>query len=79
MRLFATIPITLIIGQIIFSSVELGLTYSRTMILFGIALGTASFLFSSSQGENPLQPPARSQGENPLQPPLPATAAEAAR
>ena len=76
MRLFATIPIALIIGQVIFSSVELGLTYSRTMILFGVALGTASFLFSSSQGENP---PYSSQGENPLQPPLPATAAEAAR
>jgi hypothetical protein len=78
LRLLATIPIAFLIGQIIFSSVELGLTYSRTMILLGVTLGTASFLAaaSSSQGENPLvhrsgrtpcDPPRSAQAENSLQ------------
>jgi len=36
--------IALVIAQVIFSSVELGLTYSRTMIVLGVALGMAAVL-----------------------------------
>jgi hypothetical protein len=39
LRLLATMPIALVMGQMIFSSVELGLTYSRTMIVLGVTLG----------------------------------------
>ena len=39
LKLAAAMPITLIVMQVIFSSVDLGLTYSRTMIVLGVALG----------------------------------------
>jgi hypothetical protein len=38
------LPIALVVSQIVFSSVELGLTYSRTMIVLGVALGLVSFM-----------------------------------
>jgi hypothetical protein len=48
LRWLATIPLAFILGQVIFSTVELGLNYSRTMILLGIGLGSASFLERSA-------------------------------
>jgi hypothetical protein len=39
LRLAVVLPIALVVAQIVFSSVELGLTYSRTMIVLGGALG----------------------------------------
>jgi len=48
LRWLATIPIAFIVGQVIFSSVELGLNYSRCMILLGIGLGSASYLERSA-------------------------------
>ena len=56
MRLFATVPIAFLIGQVIFSSVELGLTYSRTMILLGIALGATAFLAASADQDHATAP-----------------------
>ena len=44
LRLVIALPIALVVSQIVFSSVELGLTYSRTMIVLGTALGLASLL-----------------------------------
>jgi hypothetical protein len=44
MRLALALPITLLVSQIVFSSVDLGLTYMRTMMVLGTALGMASFL-----------------------------------
>jgi len=39
LRLVAVLPLGLIVAQVVFSSVELGLTYSRTMIVLGVSLG----------------------------------------
>ena len=44
LRLVIALPIALVVSQIVFSSVELGLTYSRTMIALGTALGLASLV-----------------------------------
>jgi hypothetical protein len=44
LRLVIALPIALVVSQIVFSSVELGLTYSRTMIVLGVALGLVSFM-----------------------------------
>ena len=44
LRLAVALPIALVVSQIVFSSVELGLTYSRTMIVLGVALGLASLV-----------------------------------
>ena len=44
LRLVIALPIALIVSQIVFSSVELGLTYSRTMIALGVTLGIASLV-----------------------------------
>ena len=44
LRLVVALTIALVISQIVFSSVELGLTYSRTMIVLGITLGLAALL-----------------------------------
>jgi hypothetical protein len=44
LRLAVALPITLMVAQIVFSSVDLGLTFTRTMIVLGCALGMASFL-----------------------------------
>jgi hypothetical protein len=44
LRWVAVLPVALIILQIIFSSVELGLTYSRTMIVLGTVLGLTAFV-----------------------------------
>ena len=44
LRLAAVLPLALVIAQVVFSSVELGLTYSRTMIVLGVAAGSLSAL-----------------------------------
>ena len=43
-RLVAVLPLGLVIAQVVFSSVELGLTYSRTMIVLGVATGSLASL-----------------------------------
>jgi hypothetical protein len=52
LRLVIALPVALVVSQIVFSSVELGLTYSRTMMVLGVVLGMTSLL-----AEQP--PPAR--------------------
>jgi hypothetical protein len=54
LRLVIALPIALIVSPIVFSSVELGLTYSRTMIALGTALGLASLVAAQ-------HPPAQAQ------------------
>jgi hypothetical protein len=44
LRLVIALPVLLIVTQIVFSSVDLGLTYSRTMIVLGGSLGLAAFV-----------------------------------
>jgi hypothetical protein len=44
LRWAAAFPIVLLTCQIVFSSVDLGLTYSRTMIVLGTVLGIGAFL-----------------------------------
>ena len=44
LRLAVALPITLLVSQVVFSSVDLGLTYMRTMMVLGTGLGMASFL-----------------------------------
>jgi hypothetical protein len=44
LRWAAAFPIVLLTCQIVFSSVDLGLTYSRTMIVLGSVLGIGAFL-----------------------------------
>ena len=44
LRWVVTLPIALVISQIVFSSVDLGLTYSRTMIVLGTSLGLVAFI-----------------------------------
>lgn len=39
LRTAAAFPVLLAVSQVVFSSVDLGLTYNRTMIVFGVALG----------------------------------------
>jgi O-antigen ligase len=51
--LVATMPIALTMCQIVFSSVELGLTYSRTMIVLGITLGLAAPLMAHAMSGVP--------------------------
>jgi hypothetical protein len=44
LKLIALLPVLLITTQVVFSSVDLGLTYSRTMIVLGVMLGLSGFL-----------------------------------
>lgn len=44
LRWVVALPLALVITQIVFSSVDLGLTYSRTMIVLGAALGLGAFI-----------------------------------
>jgi hypothetical protein len=57
LRWVALLPVALIILQIIFSSVELGLTYSRTMIVLGTVLGLTAFVVAEA-ARTPAQAPA---------------------
>jgi len=42
LRVVASFPVLLMVAQVVFSSVDLGLTYNRTMIVLGVALGLAT-------------------------------------
>jgi hypothetical protein len=44
LRWAITLPVALVVLQVVFSSVDLGLTYSRTMVVLGTSLGLASFI-----------------------------------
>ena len=44
MKLLALVPVVLITIQVVFSSVDLGLTYSRNMIVLGVMLGLTAYL-----------------------------------
>ena len=44
LRWAVALPIALVVSQVVFSSVDLGLTYSRTMIVLGTSLGLAAFV-----------------------------------
>ena len=50
LRWAAAFPVVLLICQIVFSSVDLGLTYSRPMIVLGTVLGIGAFLAAQPQG-----------------------------
>jgi len=40
----AALPVALVVSQVVFSSVDLGLTYSRSMIVLGTVLGVLTYL-----------------------------------
>ncbi|HJW49462.1 MAG TPA: hypothetical protein VJ726_08605, partial [Candidatus Limnocylindria bacterium] len=42
LRLVLALPVAFIVSQVVFSSVDLGLTYSRTMVVLGATLGLAA-------------------------------------
>lgn len=44
LRWTVMLPVLLVLAQVVFSSVDLGLTYSRTMIVLGTSLGLAAFV-----------------------------------
>jgi hypothetical protein len=46
LKVLALLPVTLIAMQLIYSSVDLGLTYSRPMMVLGVALGLLAPLAS---------------------------------
>ena len=43
-RWIAALPVALVVSQILFSAVDLGLTYSRTMLVLGSVLGLLTYL-----------------------------------
>jgi hypothetical protein len=43
-RWIAALPVALVVSQILFSAVDLGLTYSRSMLVLGLVLGTLTYL-----------------------------------
>jgi O-antigen ligase len=51
LRPVALLPVVLLVTQIVFSSVELGLTYSRSMIVLGTGLGLGAFLIEAAATE----------------------------
>jgi len=50
-RLVALVPVVLIAIQVVFSSVDLGLTYSRTMIVLGVSLGLTAYLTDAARAQ----------------------------
>jgi hypothetical protein len=44
LKLIAAVPVVLVVIQVIFSSVDLGLTYTRNMIVLGVAIGMTAYL-----------------------------------
>lgn len=58
LRAVAGFPVLLTVGQVVFSSFDLGLTYVRTMIVLGVALGLAAPLaaWSSDRGRDEPDP-----------------------
>jgi hypothetical protein len=59
LRWMAVLPVALIVLQVVFSSVDLGLTYSRTMIILGTVLGITAFLALSRSEELAAAPATR--------------------
>jgi hypothetical protein len=53
LRAAASFPVLLTAAQVVFSSVDLGLTYNRTMIVFGVALGLVAPLSAWVRSERP--------------------------
>jgi hypothetical protein len=51
MKLVALLPVLLIAIQVVFSSVDLGLTYSRTMIVLGVSLGLTAYLTDAARAQ----------------------------
>jgi hypothetical protein len=56
LRAAAAVPVLLTVSQVVFSAVDLGLTYNRTMIVLGVALGLAAPLcaWAPARGPSPL-------------------------
>ena len=44
LKVIALLPVVLITTQVVFSSVDLGLTYVRNMIVLGVMLGLTAYL-----------------------------------
>ena len=44
LRLVAALPVAVVVCQIVFSSVDLGLSYTRTMLVLGTSLGLVAVL-----------------------------------
>ena len=53
LRWLAALPLAIVICQVIFSSVDQGMTFSRSMIVLGTALGICAFLVRSASLESP--------------------------
>jgi hypothetical protein len=53
LRWAVALPIALVVSQVVFSSVDLGLTYSRTMIVLGTSLGFAAFVADEHSRSSP--------------------------
>lgn len=53
-RVLVLVPIALIAIQVAFSSVDMGLTHARTMIVLGTVLGASAFLFAPIVSARPL-------------------------
>jgi O-antigen ligase len=51
LKLVALVPVVLIAIQVVFSSVDLGLTYSRTMIVLGVSLGLTAYLTDAARAQ----------------------------
>jgi hypothetical protein len=47
-RVLTLVPVALIAIQVAFSSVDMGLTHARPMIVLGTVLGASAFLFTSN-------------------------------
>jgi len=52
LRWLATLPLAIVICQIIFSSVDQGMTFSRSMIVLGTVVGVCAFLMRSASLES---------------------------
>jgi hypothetical protein len=59
LRMAAAFPAVLTVTQVVFSSFDLGLSYSRTMIVLGVALGLTAPLtvWASARGRDEPSPP----------------------
>lgn len=49
LALVALLPLSLVVAQVAFSAVDLGLTYSRCMIVLGVGLGTLAMLSDAAK------------------------------
>jgi hypothetical protein len=58
-RWIAALPVAIVVSQVLFSSVDLGLTYSRSMIVLGTALGMLAYLAERARPPAPAASAAR--------------------